>query len=100
MDSRLGSHKAQDGRLLRPKPPSNSRHSTESAPPAFENGTPHSHARVAFSESDELQADSDRRTGKGRADSSERRHQALTECKCPTHNLPHPRRVLISQRTP
>ena len=82
MDSRLGSHKAQEGRLLRPKSSSPGRPSIESAPPSFENRTPHSHPRVAFSESEELQAGSDRKTGKGRADSAERPHQTLKECKC------------------
>jgi len=81
MDSSLGSHKTQEGRLLRPKPSFPGRHSTESAPSVFENRTPHSHPRVAFSETEDLQADPNRGTGKGRADSTERPHQNLQECK-------------------
>jgi hypothetical protein len=81
MDSLLGSHKAQDGRLLRPKLSFTGRHSAESAPAAFENRTPHTRPHVAFSESEELQADPDRGTGKGRAGSAERPHQSLQECK-------------------
>ena len=85
MDTLLGSHKAQEGRLQRPKSPFMSRHSTESAPAAFENRTPHSHPRAAFSESEELQAEPNPRVGKGRAGSAERGHQihqSLKECKC------------------
>ena len=82
MDLPPGSHKPQEERLLRPKTSSPARHSTESAPPAFENRTPSSHPRVVFSEADEPQADPDRVTGKGRADIAEHPHQALKDCEC------------------
>jgi len=78
MNSLPGSHRAREERLSRPKPTFPGRHSTESAPPAFENETPHSHARVIFSETEEPQLGPDRRTGKGRADGVERPYQ---ECK-------------------
>jgi hypothetical protein len=85
MDSLPGPHKAQEERLLRPKASSPGRHSTESAPAAFENRTPQIHPRVAFSEAGGLQVDLYHGTGKGRADNTERPHQSLKECKCQQH---------------
>src|SRR5258708_36594520 len=85
MNSPPGSHKAQEQRLLRPKSSSRGRHSTESAPPAFENRTPNTHPRVAFSEAEEPQVDLDRKTGKGRADNAKRPYPECTGRQSPLH---------------